>query len=196
MAQRLATEYKNVTLILSKEELAEFIRLFRLNNAHIEERVLEIGDIEIIIFDQGEQVHLLFELQEGQYQLKGDCLFRDRRLADLMRSAMASYRGEAVVYRIFQSFVVEYCYEFGTIKSIREINNLEQNMIFENQDFSYILQKIFANKTVEKEIDQLRNSIDTLLDQRNHCKDSYDDKILQIDNDLNSHAQKLNRLEA
>lgn len=196
MAQRLATEYKNVTLSLTKEELAEFVRLFRMNNARIEEKVLDYGDYEITLYDQSNQVNLIFEECGDHYLLTGDCLFRDRALADLMRKAMASFKGEAVVYRIFQSFVVEYCYEFGTIKSIRELNNSEQNLIFENNDFSFYLQKIFANQELEKEISQIRNTVDALLDQRLSYQSNTSNKVELIDLKLNRHAKRLNQLEA
>lgn len=196
MAQRLATEYKNVTLSLTKEELAEFVRLFRMNNARIEEKVLDYGDYEITLYDQTNQVNLIFEECGDHYLLTGDCLFRDRALADLMRKAMASFKGEAVVYRIFQSFVVEYCYEFGTIKSIRELNNSEQNLIFENNDFSFYLQKIFANQELEKEISQIRNTVDALLDQRLSYQSNTSNKVELIDLKLNRHAKRLNQLEA
>ncbi len=196
MAQRLATEYKNVSLTLSKEELTEFIRLFRMNNARVEEKVLDHGEHEITLYGQNDQVNLIFEEYGPNYRLSGNCLFKDRSLAELMRKAMASFKGEAVVYRIFQSFIIEYCYELGTIKSIRELNDLQNNYIFENNDFSFYLQKIFANKEVENEITDLRNSIDKLLDKRFNYQSISNSKVDHIDKKLNHHAVRLNHLEA
>lgn len=196
MAQRLATEYTNVTLTLTKEELAQFIRLFRMNNARVEEHELDHGDYEITLFDQHDQVQLIFEKHDEKYHLSGSCFFRDRSLAELMRKAMASFKGEAVVYRIFQSFIVEYCYEYGTIKSIREINDFGTDPIFENNDFSLYLQKIFANQEVEHKISHLRKSIDHLLDQRLQYQGKSQCKLEEIDHNLNLHAKNLHQLEA
>ncbi len=197
MAQRLATEYKNVTLTLTKDQVTEFFRLFRVNNARIEEKVLDSGDYEMSLDDQINQLNFTMTQSTEAYIVNGDCIFKDRALAEIMRKAMATYRGEATVYRIFHNFIVEYCYEFGTVASIRELNACSgDNLIFENMDFSFTLQKIFANKAVEQEIVGLRDHVDHLLDQRNTVKQSDLTYVQRIDHRLDDHSKRLNQLEA
>lgn len=193
MAQRLATEYKKVSLTLNKGQLAEFIRLFRLQKARIEEKVLENGDIDITLFDKSEEIHLTFERSGDLYLLTGHCTFKDRNLAETMRKAIASFKGEGIVHRIFSSFKIEYRYEQGTVLSIREINDQEERMIFENTDFSFHMQRMLANNDVENEINHIRRRVDELLDQRLQMdRRNIDD----IDRRLLRYAKRLNQLEA
>lgn len=196
MAQRLATEYKNVTLSLSKDQVTQFFRLFRVNNARIEEKVLDNGDIEVSLLDERNQFNLTIAQSDGSYTITGNGMFKDRAFAEVMRKAMLEFKGKAIVYRIFQSFIIEYCYELGTVASIRELNGDENNIIFENTDFSFTLQKIYANKSVEKEISSLRQRVDQLLDQRNTVADNGSTHVQRIDQHLHKHSRRLNQLEA
>jgi len=193
MAQRLATEYKKVSLTLKKGQLTDFIRLFREMNARIEEKVLDNGDYEITLYDYNDQVRLTFENHGEYYFLCGHCLFKDRNLAETMRKAMTAFKGEAVVDRIFSSFKVEYRYEHGTIQSIREINDKEERLIYTNTDFSIQLQKIFANDEVEREIMQIKEKIDFLLDQRLEKNDHLN--LDHIDRRLSKYVKRLKQLE-
>lgn len=195
MLKRIATEYKQVSLWLEEKELHEMMELLHGEGISLKERVLENGDLELILSRGADEVHLSLEKKGERYHLHTSCVLKDRMLVNLMRKVMAHFKGEALVYRLYPTFKVEYRYEKGKVLAIREIADGAEKLIFENRDFAFLLERIMEDRTVEKEIAEIRVRVDHLLDERNRlfCEP---DRIPAIDRMLACYAKRLFELEA
>lgn len=193
MSRRLATEYKNIVLTLNEAQWSSFLSQMR-NHALVNEKIISDDELELSM--ESDQDHFLLHVNfDGNcYHISGNGFFQSRDLSELLRRLMAESKGEALVHRIFQSFIIEYSYELGTVSSIRELQGESKDLIFENHDLSFTLQKIFHNQQVEHEISQIRDCVDYLLDERNRvvCKE----KLHEIDQRLLMHVKRLEQLEA
>ncbi|MBE3553489.1 MAG: hypothetical protein IMW85_00425 [Thermicanus sp.] len=197
MLKRIATEYKRVSLWLEEEELQELVELLHGEEIRLHEQVLENGDLEFMLCRGADEIRLLLEKKEGKYHLSSSCVVRDRTLTDVMRKVTAHFKGEALVYRLYPTFKVEYQYERGQVLAIREIADGNEKLIFENRDFSFILERIMENKAVEQEIAEVRGRVDHLLDERNRVNPLQEpDQIVAIDNQLSLSSKRLFELEA
>lgn len=196
MLKRIATEYKHVNLWLDEKELYEMMELLHGEGISLKERVLENGDLELILSRGADEIHLSLEKKGERYHLHtSSCVLQDRMLVNLMRKVMAHFKGEALVYRLYPTFKVEYRYEKGKVLAIREIADGAEKLIFENRDFAFLLERIMEDRTVEKEIAEIRVRVDHLLDERNRLL-SEPDRIPSIDRMLTRYAKRLFELEA
>lgn len=193
MSRRLATEYKNIVLSLNEAQWTSFLQQLR-QHIRVTEKVIAEGEMKLSL--ESDQDHFIFHASfDGDcYHLSGNGILQSRDLSELLRKLMAESKGEALVHRIFQSFIIEYNYEFGTVASIRELQGENQDVIFENRDLSFTLQKIFHNQQVEQEITQLKDHVNDLLDERNLVDSK--ERIQEIDQRLLVHAKRLQQLEA
>lgn len=195
MAQRLATKYENISFSLSPKELNRFIQSFKLAHIPYDEYVQENRDYVLILDDQGEQIILTFHYDGDVYRYHGTCTLKDRQLAELMRKAMRTYKGDAIMKRVYQSYNVEYKYNHGHVMLIREVNAEAERIIYENKDFNQILETIMTNKEVEAEIEDLYVEVDQLLDLRLKAQQT-GKETTEIDTLLHDKSFQLFKLEA
>lgn len=168
MAQRLATVYVKTCLQLSEAEMLQLIRLFADHQVRLQVKVTENGNQEMVFHDDsGKEIVLTFERKADQYVCVGNCRLASLRLANLMRSAVSTFRGDAVVHRIYDGFTMEYRYVGGSVVKISELRNGQEKIIYEFKDTLGQLEQLFHREQIEEEIGQVYRRIDSLLDRRN-----------------------------
>jgi hypothetical protein len=74
MAQRVATEYKNVVLELKPTELQSFITLFNNPEFNPEVRIYDNGERELVLHDNGEEIPLTFKWVGNCYHFEGESM--------------------------------------------------------------------------------------------------------------------------
>lgn len=195
MAQRLATEYVKTCLHLTEAEMSSFLDLLKRNEANPRIKVTENGSQEIAIQDEaGEEICLSFERQQDGYVCVGSCRVSNPKLANLMRKAVAEFKGDAIVNRIYSSYTMNYIYKHGSVVQIMEITKDHKRLVFEYKDTVGQLERLFQQKRVEQDIQDVLNRINSLLDARNRA--NHDGEIAAIDNQLKSWTHQLFVLEA
>jgi 3-polyprenyl-4-hydroxybenzoate decarboxylase len=55
----------------------------------------------------------------------------DRSMVEAMRQALATFKGHAIVNRVYEQFTLSYHYEHGAVVRIVEQNDEREKMIFE-----------------------------------------------------------------
>jgi len=194
MAQRLATEYKQIVLELNSQQLQGFINLFKMNNFSSEIRVYENGDTEFILFDNGNEIPLAFRNMGLFFEFKGSYIITDLQLAHTMRKAIRDFKGNAIVNRLYNGYSMEYHYEHGIVMKIVECKKESQTVIYQYEDTVGKLTRLFAKQGVEDQIAWVRLQIDLLLDQRKKTQNMK--TIAVIDQQLGSLSRELISLEA
>ncbi|WP_127586194.1 non-ribosomal peptide synthetase module [Paenibacillus koleovorans] len=193
MAQRLATEYVKTCLHLTEAEMLSFLEMLYMNQVNPRVKVTENGSQEVAFQDEaGDEVNLSFEKRSGYYVCEGSCRLSNPKLANLMRKAIAEFKGDAIVNRIYATFTMNYVYKRGAVMLITEITTEHQKIVFEHKDTLGQLEKLFHQRRVEQEITAVLGQIDELLDQRNAAPEQKQD----IDVRLQSLAHQLFTLEA
>lgn len=196
MAQRIATEYVNASLQLTAEEMAGFVRFFEDQHVKHQVRVLDNGNHEMVLEDDAgrEEVRLTFERQQDRFVSLLSCRIMHPKLTNAMRKAVAAFRGDAVVNRIYPTYTMTYHYVQGNVRKIVENKNSEAKVIFEFKDTMGQLEAAFRARSVENEIKVVQGAIDQLLDLRNQCSNRAHTAI--IDERLASYTRQLFMLEA
>jgi hypothetical protein len=195
MAMRLATEYVKTCMQLTETQMAEFIQMFMNHQASLQVKVLENGNQEVVLQDDaGHEVVLSFERKIDSYVLQGSCRITNLNLVNLMRKAISSFKGSAIVHRIYTSYTMVYEYERGSVVKITEISGKGEKTIYEYKDTLGQLQRLFENNAVEQEIMMIQEQINGLLDLRN----SFQEKEIRehIDERLQKLTHRLFVLEA
>jgi hypothetical protein len=194
MAQRLATEYVHASLKLTLSQLMQLIEMFSTTQSEIHAKVLESGSQQIEL--QCDQNHLVmeFKYEAGSYHANGSYRFMNAEWTNVMRQALRTFKGDALVHRIYEGFTMIYKYEKGHVTKIIESSSSADRIIYEYKDTVGELERTYHRQTVEHEIGKLRNVINALLDQRNQASEW----LLrnQIDERLRSAVHKLFVLEA
>ncbi|MDQ1912367.1 non-ribosomal peptide synthetase module [Paenibacillus sp. GD4] len=195
MANRLATEYVKTCLQLTEAEMAKFIQLFVDHGAALQVKVLENGNQEVVLLDDaGQEVVLSFERKMNLYVCQGTCRITNRKLVDGMRKAVSAFKGDAVVHRIYSSYIMEYTYKYGAVVRIVEKRAEGEKLVFEYKDTLGQLEQLFRKNEVEQEIQAIHAQINSLLDLRNEFGD--DAVREQIDGRLKKLTHRLFVLEA
>jgi hypothetical protein len=195
MAQRIATEYKQILLELTSQQLQEFMNLFKGKNNATEVRVYENGDTEFILFDDGNEIPLAFRNIGLSFYFEGSYTIKDVQLAHTMRQAIRVFKGSAIVHRVYDSYIMEYHYQHGNVmKIIEKKDNGSAALIYEYHDTVGDLTRLFAEQGVEDQISWVKLQIDMLLDQR--CNVNSLDVIRSIDAKLDELSHDLFVLEA
>ncbi|HJV45351.1 MAG TPA: non-ribosomal peptide synthetase module [Bacillota bacterium] len=194
MAQRLATEYKQIILELTSQQLQEFIDFFKGKKYLTEVRVCENGDTEFILLDDGKEIPLAFHSNGLLFQFEGSYMISDLQLAQLMRQIIKEFKGTATVHRVYNHYVMEYDYEYGNVKRILERKDGAVTLIYEYQDTAGSLTRLFEQQGVEDQITWVKLQIDMLLEHR--AKTSSKAGIEGIDIQLNELTRELFALEA
>lgn len=195
MARRLATEYVRAYLQLTEIQLNRLLQSLVGQSIAWHVKVLDNGNQEIVLEDgNGDEVTFLFEKQENRYVCVTACRLEHPKLTQLMQKLVSTFRGEAIVNRIFQGFTITYFYGEGMVRKIVENRQGEMRIVYEHKDTASKLQHVFVKKTVELEIGEIHNRINRLLDERNRTHDSQ--VIARIDGELQQMVHQLFALEA
>jgi hypothetical protein len=172
MAKRLATEYVKACLQLTEAEMNQLVKLFADDRIMFHVKVFENGNHEIVIEDDsGKEIVLEFERKQGKYVCEGSCTLKNPLLANLMRKAIATFKGDAVVNRIYSGYKMVYYYERGCVVKIVEVNGEKQRVIYEYKNTLGELETLYRKREVEDEIQRVHARINNLLDRRNHAND-------------------------
>jgi hypothetical protein len=195
MAMRLATEYVKTYMQLSEPDFAKFIQLFEAQQAVMQIKVLENGNQEVVLQDDaGQEIVLSFERKAGFYILEGSCRITNLQLVNSMRKAVSSFKGSAIVHRIYERYTMVYHYEHGAVVKILEVSDRGSKLIYEQKDTIGELNRLFQCSAVEQEIVAIRDQIDVLLDLRNETKQP--DFVMHVDDRLQHLTNRLFVLEA
>ncbi|MVP00511.1 non-ribosomal peptide synthetase module [Paenibacillus lutrae] len=195
MAQRLATEYVKTRLHLTEAEMSKFVQMFADHQVTSQVKVIENGNQEFVFQEEaGEEIVLSFERVGKQYISSGTCRVTSLRLTNVLRKAIAEFKGSAVVKRIYATFVMIYTYELGRVVKIVEVKGSHTNVVFEYQDTLGQLEKLFRRTEIEREISMIHDQINHLLDMRNEV--SCLTMKLDIDSRLTQLTRRLFILEA
>jgi hypothetical protein len=193
MAQRLATEYVKAFLKLSKGQLDQFIKMFV---EHHNELVIEEKPnlIDLIFQDDGAKVTLSFKKEGSYYVCRHSYRIQNHALANLMRKVMSTFKGDAIVNRIYSNYVMVYYYNHGSVVRITEVKDSSERLVYEYKNSALQLQNLFEQMEVEQEIDSIQEEINRLLEQRYHTDQKEDQ--LKIDQRLRNLSHQLFVLEA
>jgi hypothetical protein len=197
MAQRLATNYAKAYFTMNEEELAQFVSLFTNEHISVDVKVCDNGDRDVTFIDKSGEIQLNFLRTGNRYSCDSSYLIRDRQLAEAMRKAMKTFRGQGIVHRIYDGFTMVYHYDQGSVVSIREMTGDEELSIFE-YTASYVsreLEQLFQQMGGEEEIESIRQETDRWLDLRNWAKRTAPEKLSAIDERLTALSQRLFELE-
>lgn len=196
MAKRLATEYVNAKLQLTSEEMARFIRLMEDQQLRLQVLVLDNGNQDLVLQDVAgrEEVRLTFERQQDCYVCVLNCRLTEPKLTNAMRKAVSAFRGSAIVNRIYSNYTMIYHYAGGTVRKIVESTASGERIVFEHKDTAGALERLFRNRSVEREIALTSGAVNELLDLRNQTANPAE--IAVIDDRLRELTRRLFVLEA
>ncbi|NQX45854.1 non-ribosomal peptide synthetase module [Paenibacillus tritici] len=195
MAQRLAMEYVNATMQMTEFQLNQF--LLTADTSYISHRVkvLGAGEQEIVLEEAGgEEVHLSFERRGGVYIGSLSCRVVNPHLINAVRKLFFTYKGTGTVNRIYKDLTMMYYYEAGSVRRISEVRPGGIKLIYQHKYSLAEMASVFKLQTVEREIAQIRQEINSLLDTRNRCQQEA--VIREVDERLAEAAHRLFRLEA
>src|SRR5690606_14417598 len=88
-----------------------------------------------------------------------------------MRKAVSDFKGDALVNRIYKGFTMVYEYKHGSVVKIEEVQGSHRKKIFEYKDSLSIMEHMFKKVDIEKQINEIRQEVDWLLDIRNMTTD-------------------------
>jgi len=195
MAQRLATVYVKTCLMLTEAEMLSFIQLFKDHEVLSRVKVLENGSQEVVFADGGDdEISLTFDRVAGTYVCKGTCRLTSPKLTNLMRKAVSTYKGDAIVNRMYTGYTMVYHYSRGSVVRIVEVKGNQEKLIYEYQDTLGQLEMLFRKTEVELEIGTLHDQINQLLDLRFDSADSEFHRL--VDERLKKLTHRLFVLEA
>ncbi|MCU6711073.1 non-ribosomal peptide synthetase module [Paenibacillus sp. J5C_2022] len=196
MAKRLATEYVNAKLQLTNEEMTRFIAFMEDQQLRLQVLVLDHGSQRLVLQDVAgrEEIRLTFERQHHYYVCKLNCRVVQPRLTNALRKAVSTFRGNAIVNRIYSHYTMIYHYRNGTVHKIIESTAAGERIVFEHKDTLGALERLFQSRLVEREIGLLQGAVNELLDLRNQTRDR--GELAAIDERLRELTRKLFVLEA
>ncbi|THF83777.1 non-ribosomal peptide synthetase module [Cohnella fermenti] len=196
MAERVATEYVNATLKLTEADMQALFALSDSLELRHQVFVLDTGSHEWVLEDDsaGESLRLSFERENGIYVCALSCRVVKPRLTNFLRKLVSTFRGDAVVNRIYTGFTMVYHYRSGKVVRIAECKGGEIRTVFEQRNSIGLMEEQFKLCDVEREIGIAWQSVNELLDLRNRAV--AEAEIAEIDARLKRHSQLLFALEA
>ncbi|MFC5402107.1 non-ribosomal peptide synthetase module [Cohnella soli] len=196
MAQRVATEYVNASLTVTETEMPKLIALCEVQQVRQQVFVLDNGNQEVVLEEDvgGEAIRLRFERMNGQYKCVLTCRVVQPKLTNVLRKLVSTFKGDAVVNRIYNEFTMIYHYIQGSVVRIVESAGTQLKTVYEYRDTVGMLESRFQSCSVEEEIERLRGSVNELLDLRNQTKEVA--LLSDIDQRLKYHSRLLFALEA
>lgn len=196
MVQRLATEYVYASLTLTEADWPRLTALCESMRLRLQVCVLDNGNHELVLADDGggESIRLLFERKDGRYACTLSCRVTHPALTQALNRAVAAFRGDAIVNRIYRGFVMIYHYSGGKVARITESRDGKLHVVYERRSPSESLEARFRLRTAEDRIARIRQEVDELLDRRNRTTDAA--AIAAIDEMLRMYSRQLFALEA
>ena len=195
MTERLATEYMTASLTLTKAEMIQLEHMLTEHAIVFRFKVLDNGMQQLVFYeDLGTEVVICFQHKSGFFISEGSYRFNTLPLANLMRSAVSLFKGNAIVNRIYTSFNMIYYYERGVVVKIVEMNEHYQKTIYEFRNAARRLEQLFQEQKIEIEIRSVQDQINLLLDERNRSI-SQNERV-RIDSRLTQLTNRLFALEA
>ncbi|WP_027092076.1 hypothetical protein [Cohnella thermotolerans] len=195
MAKRIATEYVSANFKVTEAEMPILISLCEAQQLRLQVFVLDNGNHEVVLQDEaGEAVRLRFERSREGYVCDLSCRVVQLNLTNALRTLVATFKGDAVVNRIYQGFTMVYHYLEGKVIRIVESKGDQLRTVFEHRDTLGELEAQFKRRSVEEEIGILRRAVNELLDLRNQT--AHPEQIADIDERLKHHSRLLFALEA
>lgn len=195
MAQRLATEYVNATMQMTEFQMNQF--LLTADTCYISHRVKVLGGGEqMIVLEEagGEEVRLSVERKGGIYLCTLSCRVVNPHLNNAVRKLFVTYKGTGTVNRIYHGFTMIYYYERGSVRRISELTSAGSKLIYQHKHSLSEMINLYKSDAIEREIDELRQRVDSLLDQRNALRSV--ENLCDIDKELVLITQRLLFLEA
>lgn len=195
MAQRLATEYVNVTLQMTEFQMNQF--LLTADTCYISHRVKVAGGGEqVIVLEEagGEEVRLTVENKHGIYVCTLSCRVVNAHLNNAVRKLFVTYKGTGTVNRIYKGFTMIYYYERGSVRRISEWTASGSKLIYQHKHSLSEIVDVYKSDAIEREINELRRKADGLLDHRNQVQSNKE--LAEIDRELTSIAKNMFYLEA
>ncbi|RUS47624.1 non-ribosomal peptide synthetase module [Cohnella sp. AR92] len=196
MAERVATDYVHATLKLTEAEMPALFALSETQQLRMQVFVLDTGNHELMLEDAaaGESVRMKFERVDGMYVCTLSCKVVMPKLTNFLRKLVSTFRGDAVVNRIYPGFTMIYHYLNGKVIRIAECKGEEVHTVFEYRNTLGLIEEQFKRRHVEQEIGIVRHAVNELLDLRN--RSDSESEILEIDERLKHHSRLLFALEA
>ncbi|QJC52959.1 non-ribosomal peptide synthetase module [Paenibacillus albicereus] len=196
MAQRIATEYVHAKLQLTREEMTRFYRFIKDQHVRISVMVLEGGNQEAVLEDSAgrEKVRFVFQQEDGRFVCEWSCRITQPALTNVMRKLVSTFKGDAVVNRIYSHYTMTYEYQSGAVQRISEQTAKGTRLVYQFKDTRGELERTFRLNAAEQEIDGLKASVNRLLDRRLAAAD--DAERREIDRLLAEHSNRLFVLEA
>lgn len=173
MAKRLATQYVKACFTVTEAELKSFVQLFADHQVSLQMKVYDNGSQEVAFLGEqnGEEGTLTFERQGSSYLVTGSFRLIRPAFVNAMRKAVAAFKGDALVHRIYNGYVMVYHYARGAVMKIEEVRGHKRKLVFEYKNTVARLEQLFRKQDVEEEILLIRVEIDTWLDRRNQTTD-------------------------
>ncbi|MGN7453190.1 non-ribosomal peptide synthetase module [Paenibacillus pasadenensis] len=122
------------------------------------------------------------------------CRITQPALTNVMRKLVATFKGDAVVNRIYSHYTMTYEYQAGAVQRISEQTAKGTRLVYQFKDTLGELERTFRLNAAEQEIDWLKASVNRLLDSRLTAAD--DAERREIDRLLADHSSRLFALEA
>lgn len=198
MAQRLATNYANANFTVNEQELDQFVMLFVNEMIDVKVKVTDSGDRDIVIENQNGDIELFFRRSGNRYSCVSSYVIQDLALANAMRKAMKTFRGNGIVHRIYEGFTMVYHYDDGAVVRIVELSDKGAEPIYESaaaQKQVQQLETLFHRNDAEQEIAWVREQTDRLLDLRNWLKTAAPERLAVVDEQLTALSHRLFVLE-
>ncbi|MBB6633889.1 non-ribosomal peptide synthetase module [Cohnella thailandensis] len=196
MAERVATEYINANLKLTEAEMPALFALSESQQLRLQVFVLDTGNHELVLQDdtEGESLRLNFERVDGMYVCVLSCRVFKPKLTGFLRKLVSTFKGDAVVNRIYTGFTMVYHYIQGKVVRIAECKGDAVRTVFEQRNALGLMEEQFKRRNVEQEIGIVRGAVNELLDRRNQAGSAQE--IDEIDERLKHHSRLLFALEA
>ncbi|OXM15337.1 non-ribosomal peptide synthetase module [Paenibacillus herberti] len=191
MAQRIATEYVNAKLQLTREEMTRFYRFIKEQQVRFSVMVLDNGSQEAVLEDSAgrEKVRFVFQQEDDRFICQWSCRITQPALTNVMRKVVSVFKGDAVVNRIYSHYTMIYHYQAGAVQRIVEQTANGDRLVFQFKDTLGELERTFRMKSVEGEIEWLKRAVNRLLDQRlaastEQAKQEVDQQLAELSNQL------------
>jgi hypothetical protein len=195
MAQWLTTEYVDTCLQLTRVEMNKFMKIVNEHQLTMHVKVLDNGSIECVLQDEYEEEMVLsFEQKSGLFQFVGTCRMSSANLVKIMRRAVAEFKGNAIMKRVYAQYCMVYAYQQGKVVKIVEVRDHQEKVIYEQQDIRSEMEILFLRNDIEHHIQHIVQEINLLLTERSSTKDSI--ILTKIDAQLSVLSHRLFTLEA
>lgn len=193
MAQRLATEYVKSYLQLSQDEFHQLLHMFAEEMPEFHKEETSNG-VKLSFMDDESHVTLSFVKKGTDYVCQHPYRIKNQTLANFMRRMLSTFKGNAIVNRIYPNFTMVYHYDHGSVVRITEVKDSRERLIYELKQKTMALQTLFEQTRIENEIREIQSRINELLDLRNTAQVHFSTDI--IDAELRALSHRLFVLEA